>query len=76
MRKGLIAVAAGLLMSGCVVAAHPGPYVAVPPPPPIVEYVPVAPGPAYIWVQGGWVWHGRAHTWQRGHWAHRAGWRR
>jgi hypothetical protein len=77
MGKGLLAIAAGLLMAGCVIAAEPYP-VAVgppPPPPPRVEYVPVAPGPAYVWVPGYWQRHGRAYTWRSGHWGHRAGWR-
>ena len=77
MGKGLLAVAAGLLMTGCVIAAEPVPVVVgpPPPPPPRVEYVPVPPGPAYVWVPGFWQWHGRAYTWRSGHWGHRAGWR-
>ena len=77
MREGLLAVVAGLLMTGCVLAVDPGPYAVgpPPPPPPRVEYVPVAPSVAYVWVPGYWQWHGRAYAWRPGHWGHRAGWR-
>jgi hypothetical protein len=39
------------------------------PPPPVVETITVSPGPAFIWVGGGWAWHGR-WVWEAGHWAH------
>ncbi len=38
-----------------------------PPPPPIEETVTVSPGPAFVWIGGAWVWHGR-WVWERGHW--------
>ena len=59
------------------------------PPPPQVEYVPVAPGPDYCWVPGywywgpGWIWVGGRWTirpwhhaiWVRGGWvSHRGRW--
>ena len=40
------------------------------PPAPIVEVVPVAPGPAYAWVPGYWSWNGR-WVWVRGNWGFR-----
>src|ERR1035438_1171197 len=70
------------------VPAQPGPTpqaaVVAPsaPPPPQVEYVPVAPGPYYVWApgywswNGGWVWVGGRYmsrprpgaVWVGGHW--------
>ena len=45
------------------------------PPPPQVEIVPVAPGPAYVWVPGHWHWNGYRYFWVHGHYAVRqAGW--
>jgi hypothetical protein len=37
------------------------------PPAPIVETVVVSPGPGFVWVSGGWMWHDR-WVWERGHW--------
>jgi hypothetical protein len=42
--------------------------VGVPPPPPMVETVVVAPGPDYIWVGGLWGWHGDRWIWHPGYW--------
>jgi len=36
-------------------------------PAPIVETMTIAPGPAYIWIGGNWVWRGH-WVWARGHW--------
>ena len=36
-------------------------------PAPLVEVIPVAPGPNYHWVPGHWVWYGRRWVWVRGH---------
>ncbi len=60
------------------------------PPAPIVERVPVAPGPNYYWRPGWWRWNGTAYAWApgayvvrpfagarwvAGHWVHRPrGW--
>jgi hypothetical protein len=41
--------------------------VAVAPPAPPVETVYVAPGPAYVWVGGNWIWRGR-WVWVSGRW--------
>jgi WXXGXW repeat (2 copies) len=72
------------LLAGCIVERHPRRVVVVEqpapvgeviveqaqtPPPPQVEVVPVvAPGPAYIWVKGGWEWRDR-WVWEPGRWA-------
>jgi hypothetical protein len=57
----------------------------MPPPPPQVEVLPVAPGPDFVWIGGHWGWHGRwvweggryeRHPhgrWEAGHWDHRPG---
>jgi hypothetical protein len=45
-----------------------GPVVGVPPPPPQVEVVPVAPGPAYVWIGGYWAWRLGRHVWIGGRW--------
>ena len=79
------ALAAGLLLasllSACIVVpARPayrdeGP-VAVAPPPPREEYVPVAPAVGYVWLGGFWGWSGGRHVWIGGHWeAPRPGYR-
>ncbi len=79
----LIAVAA---LGGCYVqaggagavepASYEGEYVeteeAPPePPPPPVEVIPVAPSPAYVWIQGSYGWHAHVYTWHRGHYEQR-----
>jgi hypothetical protein len=38
------------------------------PPAPYDEYVGVAPGRGYVWVNGRWVWRGNDWTWERGRW--------
>lgn len=57
--------------SATVVTEQPGSQeivVTEAPPAPLVEAVPVAPGPGFIWIGGCWVW--RSHwVWERGHWA-------
>ena len=45
-----------------------GPVVEVAPPPLQVEVVPVAPGPAYIWIGGYWGWNLGRHVWIGGRW--------
>ena len=59
-----------LLLAGCIVA-EPAVVQAPPPAPaPQAEVVPVAPGPAYVWVGGHWAWRGRRHgyVWVPGYW--------
>jgi hypothetical protein len=46
-----------------------GPVVEVAPPPMQVEVVPVAPGPAYLWIGGYWGWNLGRHVWIGGRWA-------
>jgi hypothetical protein len=49
----------------------PGRYVAVAVPPmpaPIVEAVPVAPAPGYVFIRGHWRWTGAGWMWVRGAW--------
>jgi hypothetical protein len=43
-------------------------YVTAAPPRPIVEVRRVAPGPAYVWVDGYHRWDGRAYRWVPGRW--------
>ena len=44
-----------------------------PPPAPIVEAIPAAPGPMdmYVWRPGYWRWVDERHIWVPGHWAQR-----
>lgn len=44
-----------------------------PPPAPIVETIPVAPGPGsdFVWHAGHWRWIDEEHVWIPGHWVHR-----
>jgi hypothetical protein len=76
---GAAAVASLLaLTSGCVVAIRPAPVATVyaepgevivndAPPPPITEYVGVAPGPGFLWIGGYYHWSGARWVWYRGH---------
>jgi hypothetical protein len=36
------------------------------PPAPLVERIPVAPGPGYFWRPGHWYWNGARYTWVGG----------
>ena len=51
------------------VSADGSVYPATPPPDPIPEYQPAAPGPGYAWVNGYWDWTGSEWTWDTGYWA-------
>ena len=67
--SGVLAVFVGVMLTGCVVAEPPGPVVTSPPPapPPVpAEVVPVAPGPAYVWVPGHWSWRANGYVWVPG----------
>jgi hypothetical protein len=44
-------------------------YVAVGPPAPIVDIIPVVPGPGFVWLEGYYRWDGRAYVWVPGRWA-------
>jgi hypothetical protein len=54
-------------------AAEVSVVIGTPPPAPIIEAVPVAPGPdaEYFWRPGYWRWVDERHVWIPGHWAHR-----
>jgi hypothetical protein len=82
---GLVLLAAAALSACAVRVLVPGP-----PPAPRIEVRGVAPGPAFLWVEGYWAWHSRwvwapgrwvvpprvGAVWVSGRWAHvRGGWR-
>jgi hypothetical protein len=76
MKKYQIAIAAALLVMSVSAPALAGGITVVigtPPPNPIVEVVPVAPGPAenYAWHAGHWRWIDEQHVWVPGHWVAR-----
>ncbi|RBJ82674.1 hypothetical protein C3L29_015625 [Pseudomonas sp. MWU12-2534b] len=61
----LIATLLGSTLAGCVVEpVHPR----RPPPPPMVEVIPIAPAPNYHWVAGHYRWHAGQWIWTPGHW--------
>src|ERR1019366_2232383 len=77
---GALALLSAVAMTpGCVVAVRPMPPVAAvyaepqevvvtgAPPAPAVEYVGVAPGPAYLWIGGYYHWYGGRWIWYPGH---------
>ena len=72
---GMLVVASGLaLAAGCAVYVphHRGYEAGVvysDPPAPEVEVIPVAPGPAYVWIGGCWEWH-NSWVWMPGHYVH------
>jgi len=79
-RIAILALAAGALLAGCVVAPPGRPYygepVLVAPPPPRAEYVGPPPVVGYVWIGGYWNWAGNRHDWVPGHWeAPRPGYR-
>jgi hypothetical protein len=43
------------------------------PPAPVVERMPVAPGPGYAWHRGSWHWDGHRYRWHKGYYEHRHG---
>jgi hypothetical protein len=52
------------LLSACVVEPAGRP----PQPAPLVEVVPAAPAPGYVWVKGHYRWEGNHWAWVPGHW--------
>jgi WXXGXW repeat (2 copies) len=62
----LVAAALGAA-SGCAMTSG-GFYVALAPPPPIVEVRAVAPGAGFVWVPGYYRWDGGSYLWMRGRW--------
>ncbi len=70
--SGLVLIGlAASAFSGCTVGYQGSAPVYVAeapqPPPPEVEYMPPAPGPGYVWIEGSWVWNGR-WIWEPGRW--------
>ena len=53
----LAASVAGLLLL-MPTSSGAGVYVRIAPPVPMVETVPLLPGPGYYWLPGSWVWAG------------------
>jgi hypothetical protein len=74
MRKSILAAAfmAGALLSAALPAAAQI-YVRLAPPTPIVERVPTAPGPGYVWVGGHYNWNGTRYVWVPGHYIRHTG---
>ncbi len=69
MKKYLMILMTGILLSGCVATITPvGPP--PPPPPPQVEVYSAAPWPGAVWIAGGWVWRPRyqRYVWRHGYW--------
>ena len=76
MKKVQLALATAMLLSVLakpVFAAEIVLSIGTPPPAPIVEAVPPAPGPDsdYAWRAGYWRWVDERHVWIPGHWAKR-----
>ena len=59
---GVLLVAAGLMLAPLAAGARVGVYIGVAPPAPVVETLPVAPGPGYVWQGGYYNWDGARST--------------
>lgn len=73
VKTALVALAAAVVVAGCVVepvGGGAGVYVgpAYAPPAPEYEVIGVAPAPGYIWSGGYWGWVGGRYVWRRGRW--------
>jgi hypothetical protein len=55
-----------LLVAPTPVLGRVGFWVGVAPPAPVVEPVPVAPAPNYVWQPGYWAWNGTQYVWVPG----------
>jgi hypothetical protein len=68
LHRGIAALALGTLLIAAPACAAPRGrlYVRVAPPGAVVERVPVAPGPRYVWVPGYYRWDGRGYLWAPG----------
>src|SRR5690348_17969502 len=60
----LVLAGATLLNAQVTIGIRIGP----PPPPRVVRFRPVAPGPDYIWVEGYWYPTGNHYKWHDGYW--------
>jgi hypothetical protein len=69
---GALCAALACAAIGCVVneaeAPTRGVVVSGPPPAPVPEQRPAAPGPQSVWVGGYWHWTGIQYSWIPGHW--------
>jgi len=79
----VLSLGAAMAASGCYVRSDGPPpaypdsapaadatmYPSSPPPDPIPEYQPPAPGYGYNWINGYWDWTGYDWTWDAGYWA-------
>jgi len=67
-----VALALACASAACVVNEPETPtrgvVVSGPPPAPVAEQRPPAPGPQAAWVQGYWHWTGMQYAWIPGHW--------
>jgi hypothetical protein len=66
--RALAALVAGLLLL-TPTSSEARVYVRIAPPVPIVETVPLLPGPGYYWLPGSWVWVGDHYVWHHGYYA-------
>ncbi len=76
---GIAALFSGtLLLAPAPGSAAPRVWVHAPPPPPVSEVRPAAPGRGHAWVGGYHRWDGRSYAWVPGTWRRapraRAGW--
>lgn len=60
--------AAALFFTPAAGSAAPRIWVPAPPPPPVVEARPTAPGRRHAWVGGYHRWDGRSYVWVPGTW--------
>ena len=57
--------------NGHTTNTQPVVYAPTPPPAPMVENAPPAPGPTVYWQEGHWAWTGTQWTWIPGHYEQR-----
>jgi hypothetical protein len=73
-RKSLLhaaAICAIIVVAACVPPRAVGfdvVYVDHAPPPRRVEVIPVRPDPAFVWIEGHWVWAHEDYVWRPGRW--------
>ena len=67
----VVAVAMGVLVSGCAVAQPEPPPTYAPIPPPRAEVIPPPPGGRLVWEPGHWHWNGAQYVWIGGHYIER-----
>lgn len=64
---GLCFAASAAAMPAAFARVDVAVQIGVPPPVPVVEYVP-APRYGYVWAPGYWAWRRDRHVWVGGHW--------